>query len=145
MARSSTVVWLLAGLFLIGLVRAGEGVRLQQQQRAASYPAAGLKPARQFALPAGQPKPARLVANSEAQEDLDDAAEEVEVMQPKAPPVPRPAPAPVPAVPVTPTIAYYPAGAVGFFQPAAFAKIIHAPQQAAALAATPRYYAAYLG
>ncbi|KAH8378813.1 hypothetical protein KR009_001538 [Drosophila setifemur] len=144
MALRSTVVSLLGGLFLLLLVRVDVGVATHsirlQQQRQAVYPAAGLKPARQFSLP----KPARLVANSEAQEDFDDA-EEVEVPRPKAPPVPAPvpaaAPAPVPAVPVTPTIAYYPAGAVGFVQPATYAKIIAGPQYVA----PPQYYAGYFG
>ncbi|XP_017116021.1 uncharacterized protein LOC108138362 [Drosophila elegans] len=145
MTLSSTVVFLLAGLFLIGLVQRGAGARLQQQQSAASYPAAGFKPGRQFDLPAGNSKPARLVANSEAQEDLDDAVEEVEMTQPRAPPVPRPVLDPVPKIPVIPTIAYYPAGAVGFVRPAEFAKIISGPQQSAGFAATNQYYAAYFG
>ncbi|XP_017042198.1 uncharacterized protein LOC108088760 [Drosophila ficusphila] len=139
MALSSSVVWLLAALLLLGLVRA----EARQQPGAASYPAAGFRPARQFGLPAVQPKPARLVANSEAREDLDDAAEEVEVEV--TPDRAAPAPAPLPAVPLTPTIAYYPAGAVGFVRPATFAKVIAAPLQTTAFAATPQYYPAYLG
>ncbi|KAH8355727.1 hypothetical protein KR084_006739 [Drosophila pseudotakahashii] len=148
MALSSTVFCLVAGLLLLSLVRADVGVATQrlrlQQQRESSYPAAGFQPARQFGLPAAQSKPARLVANSEAQEDLDDAAEEVETTQPKPAPVPRTVPAPLPAVPVTPTIAYYPAGAVGFVRPTAFGKFIATPQQAAYVA-PPQYYAAYFG
>ncbi|EDV52797.1 uncharacterized protein LOC6544172 [Drosophila erecta] len=145
MALSSTVVCLLAGLLLLGLVRADVGVATQRN--GALYPAAGFKPSRQFGLPATfqQPKSARLVANSEAQEDLDDAAEEVEVTQPKAVPVPRLNPAPGPALPVTPTIAYYPAGAVGFVQPATFAKLIGGPQQPAPYAHAPQFYQAYFG
>ncbi|XP_017013642.2 uncharacterized protein [Drosophila takahashii] len=148
MALSSTVFCLVAGLLLLSLVGADVGVATQrlrpQQQREASYPAAGFKPARQFSLPAVQPKPARLVANSETQEDLDDAAEEVETTQPQPAPVPRILPAPVPPVPGTPTIAYYPAGAVGFVRPTAFGKFIATPQQAAYVAPPP-YYAAYFG
>ncbi|XP_016926874.3 uncharacterized protein [Drosophila suzukii] len=150
MALSSTVACLLAGIFLLSVVGADVDVARQrlrlQEQRAASYPAAGFKPARGFGLPAAQPKPARLVANSEAQEDLDDAAEEVDVAQPRRAAVPRPVPAaPVPSVPVTPTIAYYPAGAVGFVRPTVFSRFIAPPQQAAALVAPPPYYPAYFG
>ncbi|XP_016959314.1 uncharacterized protein LOC108030773 [Drosophila biarmipes] len=138
MALSSTVVCLLASLCLLSAVGTGAGMAPQrvrpQDQRAATYPA------RQFGLTATQPKTARLMANSEAQEDLDDAAEEVEVTQPSPAAVPRP----VPAAPVTPTIAYYPAGAVGFVRPTAFARFIDAPQQAA-FVAQPPYYAAYFG
>lgn len=116
-------------------------------------PAAAPAPARL------QAKPARLVANSEAQEDIDDAAEEVEI-PPAAAAAANPAPvAPVPAA-VPPSIVYYPAGAVGFVQPTAYAKFIAAaPQPAAAAAAitpaaftpaaayvaAPQYYGAYLG
>ncbi|XP_039486550.1 uncharacterized protein LOC120448560 [Drosophila santomea] len=149
MALSSTVVCLLAGL---SLVRADVGVAAQHlrpadQQKEALYPAAGFKPSIQFGLPAAsqQPKSARLVVNSEAQEDLDDAAEEVEVTQPKADPVPRRIPAPGPALPVNPTIAYYPAGAVGFVQPATFAKFIGGPQRTAPYVDAPQYYQAYFG
>ncbi|EDW40311.1 GL24969 [Drosophila persimilis] len=188
MELSSTVACVLATLFVLGLVQADVGVAQQrlrlQQQRQSSYPAAGYKPARQFPLPAAgdqpqsarlvatgaQPQSARLVANSEAQEDLDDAAEEVEVPMSKvAAPVPAAAPAPAPgrgpgavpvpaAVPFTPTIAYYPAGAVGFVHPTAYAKIIAAPQlpqaafaapqlpqAASAYVTAPQYYAAYFG
>ncbi|KAH8341485.1 cyclin-dependent kinase inhibitor 1C [Drosophila kikkawai] len=146
MALTYTVVCLLAGLFLLGLVRAEVGLSQRQHRLGASYPSAGYKPARQFRLPAAQPKPARLVANSEAQEDLDDAAEEL-TPRPNAAPAPTPAPVPaaVPAIAGTPTIAYYPAGAIGFVHPATFAKIIAAPQPASAYGATPQYYAAYLG
>lgn len=152
MALSSTVVCLLAGLLLLSLARADVGVATQRlrpadQQKSALYPAAGFKPSRQFGLPATdqQPKSARLVANSEAQEDLDDAAEEVEVTQPKTFSVPRLVPAPGPALPVTPTIAYYPAEAVGFVQPSTFAKFIGGPQQAAPYVAASQYYQAYFG
>ncbi|XP_022229721.2 myrosinase-binding protein 2 [Drosophila obscura] len=172
MELSSTLACVLATLFVLGLglVQADVGVAQQrlrlQQQRQSSYPAAGYKPAMQFPLPAAaaQPQSARLVANSEAQEDLDDAAEEVEVPMskvatpvpvPAAAPVPVPVPVPVPgavpvpaAAPFTPTIAYYPAGAVGFVHPTAYAKIIAAPQLPQATAAyvtAPQYYAAYFG
>ncbi|KAH8245716.1 hypothetical protein KR032_000083 [Drosophila birchii] len=134
MALDYTVVCLLAGLFLLGLVRAEVGLPQRHHRLVASYPI-GYKPTRQFRLPAAQPKPARLVENSEAQEDLDDAAEEL-TPRPNAAPAATPlAPVPdaVPAIPVTPTVSYYPAGAVGFVHPAAFAKIVAAPQ----------YYAAY--
>ncbi|KAH8394051.1 cyclin-dependent kinase inhibitor 1C [Drosophila serrata] len=148
MALGYTVVCLLAGLFLLGLVRAEVGLLQRQHRLVASYPAAGYKPTRQFRLPADQPKPARLVANSEAQEDLDDAAEELTPRPnaaPGSPPPPAPVPAAVPAIPVTPTIAYYPAGAVGFVRPATFAKIVTAPQPVSAYGATPQYYSAYFG
>ncbi|XP_017084252.2 uncharacterized protein LOC108116744 [Drosophila eugracilis] len=133
MALSSTVICLLAGLSLFNMV-CGDVRVTTQPLRAASYPAAGFKPARQFGLPA-QPKTARLVDNSEAQEDLDDAAEEVDVARPKAT-VPGPTPAPVPAFAVAPTITYYPAGAVTFIKPAPFAKFIAVP---------PHFYTKYFG
>ncbi|KAH8258735.1 hypothetical protein KR038_005162 [Drosophila bunnanda] len=147
MALGYTVVCMLAGLFLLGLVRAEVGLAQRQHRLVASYPAAGYKPSRQFRLPAAQPQPARLVANSEAQEDLDDDTAEELTPRPNAAPTPTPAPVPaaVPAIPVTPTIAYYPAGAVGFVHPATFAKIVAAPQAASTYGATPHYYAAYFG
>ncbi|XP_034656545.1 translation initiation factor IF-2 [Drosophila subobscura] len=139
MELSSSLACVLATLFVLGLVRADVGVAQQQQQQQQrlrlqqlSYPAAGFKPARQFPLPA-QPQSERLVANSEAQEDLDDAAEEVTTRPKIAAPVPAPAPVPVPvpaAAPFTPTIAYYPAGAVGFVHPTTYAKVLGAPPAA---------------
>ncbi|XP_030385946.1 testis-specific gene A8 protein [Scaptodrosophila lebanonensis] len=175
MELSSLVLAIFASVLCQSLAQADVGVALQQRRRLqqqqylqqqqqpqqrqqqAAYPAAGYRPSRQFRLPAQnlEPKPARLTANSEAQEDIDDAAEEVEVR--KAVPAAAPAAiAPVaPVAPVQPTIAYYPAGAVGFVQPTAFAKFIAAPGAAAAPAAyvapaaataaytQPQYYAAY--
>ncbi|SPP87401.1 uncharacterized protein LOC117589094 [Drosophila guanche] len=164
LSLSSSLACVLATLLVLGLVHADVGVAEQQRLRLQqlSYPAAGFKPARQFPLPAAaaQPQSERLVANSEAQEDLDDAAEEVTTRPKIATPVPAPVPA---AAPVTPTIAYYPAGAVGFVHPttyaqvlgapqlpqAAYAKVLAAPQlqpqPTAAYVNAPQYYAAYFG
>jgi len=122
-----------------------------QPQQLYRAPVAGPAPAASSAPARLQAKPARLVANSEAQEDIDDAAEEVEVPKAAAPAVPVAPPAPVAPV-AQPSIVYYPAGAVRFVQPTAFAKFITAPQPASIAAATPaayvaapQYYAAYYG
>ncbi|EDW79475.1 uncharacterized protein Dwil_GK20392 [Drosophila willistoni] len=137
----------------------------QQQRQRPFYPAAGAaKPLRQLplvaqpsrsygppaAVPApapapvpAQPKPARLVANSEAQEDIDDAVEQVPVTNKAT----QPAPAAPPSAIVQPTIAYYPAQLGGFIQPTAFARITAAPvplQTSPYIARYP-YYAAYFG
>ncbi|KAH8286614.1 hypothetical protein KR054_012520 [Drosophila jambulina] len=146
MALCYTVVCLLIGLFLLDLVRAEVGLPQRQHRLVTPYPAARYKPTRQFGQLAAQPKPARLVANSEAQEDFDDVAEEL-TPRPNAAPAPTQAPVAgaVPAIPTTPSIAYYPAGAIGFVHPVTFAKIVAAPQRASAYGATPQYYAAYFG